>query len=184
MVDLADNDLEMANDPFLEAGISIPEELPYHDKSDEGVHQRTNSVKSVVSKKHSISLLSINKIKENAIGGSNEYAPSPNTPRKFDSPRFTRQNSQSSITNSEICVNRPNHSPSLIRNSPFNSRKLDDLLEVENEQDTVKSMTDLLDKNDESSTDVADDIERKNQKNILHIKGLSNVAYVEDERKY
>ena len=29
IVDLADTDLEMANDPFLEAGISVPEELPY-----------------------------------------------------------------------------------------------------------------------------------------------------------
>ena len=29
IVDLADSDLEMANDPFFEAGISVPEELPY-----------------------------------------------------------------------------------------------------------------------------------------------------------
>ena len=29
IVDLADMDLEMVTDPFLEAGISIPEELPY-----------------------------------------------------------------------------------------------------------------------------------------------------------
>ena len=28
IVDLADTDLEMANDPFLEAGISIPKKLP------------------------------------------------------------------------------------------------------------------------------------------------------------
>ena len=29
IVDEADGDLEMAEDPFLEAGISIPTELPY-----------------------------------------------------------------------------------------------------------------------------------------------------------
>jgi hypothetical protein len=29
IVDEADADLELAEDPFLEAGISIPEELPY-----------------------------------------------------------------------------------------------------------------------------------------------------------
>ena len=29
IVDEADSDLELAKDPFLEAGISVPEELPY-----------------------------------------------------------------------------------------------------------------------------------------------------------
>ena len=29
IVDDADNDMDMGTDPFLEAGISVPDELPY-----------------------------------------------------------------------------------------------------------------------------------------------------------
>merc|ERR1719320_2174905 len=70
IVDEADNDMDMEKDPFLEAGISVPDELPY--LSDERI-VRTNSMKSVASiqpihKKHSVSLISVNRIKE-ALGG-------------------------------------------------------------------------------------------------------------------
>ena len=43
IVDDADMDMEMAQDPFLEAGIAIPAELPYQDES-----QRENSARLVV----------------------------------------------------------------------------------------------------------------------------------------
>ena len=32
IVDQAEEDFEMAQDPFLEAGVSIPPEMPYQDK--------------------------------------------------------------------------------------------------------------------------------------------------------
>jgi len=181
VVDLADNDLEMANDPFLEAGISIPEELPY--RSDETDHHRANSVKSLISKKHSVSLVSVNKIKENIIG-SNELMPSPCTPRKFDSPRFTRQDSQTSITNPDIAAIRQNNinhnfSPALARHSPFVVRKLDDLMEVDNEQDSVRSLADLF-KNDEVRN-IPDATEINNQKNLYKVNGITNVAFIDDE---
>ena len=165
----------MANDPFLEAGISIPDELPY--KADETEHQRANSVKSVISKKHSVSLVSINKIKESMIG-SNEAIPSPGTPRKYDSPKFMRENSQTSTVHPDLAAIRQNslatnyYSPSLSRHSPYDTRKLDDLLEVDNEQDTVKSVTDLLKRSDETET--------MNQMN-LKMNGYNNVAFIEDE---
>ena len=181
MVDLADNDLEMANDPFLEAGISIPEELPY--KSEESDHHRANSVKSVVSKKHSVSLVSINKIKENMIG-SNELMPSPSTPRKFDSPRFSRQDSLVSTTTTtypEIPTIRQNinFSPALSRHSPFVGRKLDDLMEVDNE-DTVRSVTELF-KNNGELRHTTELTHVKNQKNLHKLNGINNVAFIDDE---
>ena len=40
-------EMEMAKDPFLEAGIAIPAELPYQDES-----QRENSARLVVGKGH------------------------------------------------------------------------------------------------------------------------------------
>ena len=55
IVDQADTDLEMANDPFLEAGISVPEELPYQKIPS----SRNSSIRSVMKKKHSVSLVSI-----------------------------------------------------------------------------------------------------------------------------
>lgn len=45
IVDDADMEMEMAKDPFLEAGIAIPAELPYQDES-----QRENSARMVVGK--------------------------------------------------------------------------------------------------------------------------------------
>ena len=42
IVDEADRDIEMENDPFLAAGIDIPEELPYQDQ--------TGSVETLVKK--------------------------------------------------------------------------------------------------------------------------------------
>lgn len=45
IVDDADMELELAKDPFLEAGIAIPAELPYQDES-----QRENSARMVVGK--------------------------------------------------------------------------------------------------------------------------------------
>ena len=50
IVDQADNDLEMANDPFLEAGISIPDELPYQ-------YEESNSVDSVIKEEHTVSVV-------------------------------------------------------------------------------------------------------------------------------
>ena len=45
IVDEADSDIEMVKDPFLEAGIDIPEELPYQES-------RKSSIISRFSKKH------------------------------------------------------------------------------------------------------------------------------------
>ena len=47
IVDDADMEIEMSKDPFLEAGIAIPAELPYQDES-----QRENSARIVVGKGH------------------------------------------------------------------------------------------------------------------------------------
>ena len=47
IVDDADMDMEMAKDPFLEAGIAIPAELPYRDES-----QREKSARAVVGVGH------------------------------------------------------------------------------------------------------------------------------------
>ena len=48
IVDLGDLDLEMVTDPFLEAGISIPEELPYQKlpKVDLDLHQHRHKSNS------------------------------------------------------------------------------------------------------------------------------------------
>ena len=48
IVDLGDLDLEMVTDPFLEAGISIPEDLPYQKlpKVDRDLHQRRHKTNS------------------------------------------------------------------------------------------------------------------------------------------
>ncbi|XP_023337532.1 bestrophin homolog 24 isoform X2 [Eurytemora carolleeae] len=55
IVDEADGEMEMAEDPFLEAGISIPEELPYKDS-------RRNSIRSSLGKKFSTTFLPSSKI--------------------------------------------------------------------------------------------------------------------------
>ena len=52
IVDQADNDLEMANDPFLEAGISIPDELPYQ-------YEESNLINSVIKEEHTVSVVSL-----------------------------------------------------------------------------------------------------------------------------
>ena len=77
IVDLADSDLEMANDPFFEAGISVPEELPYqtiptnHNSRSGSIRCIINSKatpadfnpssvsRSIVKKKPSVSLISV-----------------------------------------------------------------------------------------------------------------------------
>ena len=51
IVDEADTDIEMVKDPFLEAGIDIPEELPYQES-------RKSTVTSRFSKKHQSNRLS------------------------------------------------------------------------------------------------------------------------------
>lgn len=48
IVDDADMEMEMAKDPFLEAGIAIPAELPYQDDS-----QRENSARMVLGERGS-----------------------------------------------------------------------------------------------------------------------------------
>ena len=45
IVDEADTDIEMVKDPFLEAGIDIPKELPYQES-------RKSTITSRFSKKH------------------------------------------------------------------------------------------------------------------------------------
>ena len=51
IVDEADSDIEMVKDPFLEAGIDIPEELPYQES-------RKSTIISRFSKKHQSDRLS------------------------------------------------------------------------------------------------------------------------------
>ena len=123
------------------------------------------------------------KIKENMIG-SNEIMPSPSTPRKFDSPRFSRQDSLvSTTTYPDIPTIRQtiNFSPALSRHSPFVSRKLDDLMEVENE-DTVRSVAELF-KNNGELRHTNEGTHAKNQKNLHKMNGINNVAFIDDEIK-
>ena len=115
IVDLADTDLEMANDPFLEAGISVPEELPYQTIPS----SRNSSIRSIVKKKHSVSLVSIRNAMASAENGEFSITPTPEQSRKME---LMRQNSAASI---------------------INSARLDDLVEVDNEQETVRSMSEL-----------------------------------------
>ena len=42
IVDQAEEDCEVVQDPFLEAGITIPSDLPYQDKSAEKDYQKDN----------------------------------------------------------------------------------------------------------------------------------------------
>ena len=106
------------------------------------------------------------------------------TPRKFDSPRFSRQDSLVSTTTTtlpEIPTIRQNinFSPALSRHSPFVGRKLDDLMEVDNE-DTVRSVAELFKNNGElrHTTEVT---HVKNQKNLHKLNGINNVAFIDDE---
>ena len=72
-----------------------------------------------------------------------------------------------------------NFSPALARHSPFVVRKLDDLMEVDNEQDSVRSVADLF-KNDEVRN-IPDAAEINNQKNLYKVNGITNVAFIDDE---
>ena len=121
IVDLADTDMEMANDPFLEAGISIPEELPY-----QNIPSRTSSVRSMINKKQSVSLVNI----KNAFAAAEAGVGTPRLERK----EICRELSRETINNG----------------SPFVGRRLDDLMEVDNEQETIKSLRELKRKEQES----------------------------------
>ena len=55
IVDDAESDFEMAKDPFLEAGIDIPEELPYQE-SRKSTFQMRFSKKSKIGKDDSITM--------------------------------------------------------------------------------------------------------------------------------
>ena len=120
-VDLADADMELANDPFLEAGISIPEELPYQNLS-----SRASSVRSII-RKQSVSLVHI----KNAFAAAEAGVGTPRLERK----EIVRELSRETLSNG----------------SPFVGRRLDDLMEVENEQDTIKSLRELKRKQQESA---------------------------------
>ena len=113
IVDLADADMELANDPFLEAGISIPEELPY-----QNLPSRASSVRSII-RKQSVSLVNI----KNAFAAAEAGVGTPRLERK------------------EIC--RELSRETLNNGSPFVGRRLDDLMEVDNEQETIRSLREL-----------------------------------------
>ena len=120
-VDLADADMELANDPFLEAGISIPEELPY-----QNLPSRASSVRSII-RKQSVSLVNI----KNAFAAAEAGVGTPRLERK----EISRELSRETLNNG----------------SPFVGRRLDDLMEVDNEQDTIKSLRELKRKQQESA---------------------------------
>ena len=122
IVDLADTDMEMANDPFLEAGISIPEELPY-----QNLPSRSSSIRSIISKKQNVSLVNIRNALASAEGGTG-------------TPVIERKEVTSQLS-----------SGGNINGSPFVGRRLDDLMEVENEQDTIKSLRELKDRERKST---------------------------------
>ena len=133
VVDLADTDIEMVNDPFLEAGISVPDVLPYQTIP----NSRNSSIRSVIKKKNSVSLISIRNALSAAEGG--EY--SGPTPGISITPELARQGSTSS--------------------------KLDDLLEVDSEQETLRSLTELKRK--------LEDISRKTS-----AAGVDNICFEAD----
>ena len=116
-LDLANADMELANDPFLEAGISIPEELPY-----QNLPSRASSVRSII-RKQSVSLVNI----KNAFAAAEAGVGTPRLERKEVGRELSRELSRETINNG----------------SPFVGRRLDDLMEVDNEQETIKSLRDL-----------------------------------------
>ena len=132
VVDLADTDIEMVNDPFLEAGISVPYVLPYQTIP----NSRNSSIRSVIKKKNSVSLISIRNALSAAEGG--DFHPTPGI----------------TIT------------PELVRQGSTNS-KLDDLMEVDSEQETLRSLTELKRK--------LEDISRKTS-----AAGVDNVCFEAD----
>ena len=109
--------MELANDPFLEAGISIPEELPYQNLS-----SRASSVRSII-RKQSVSLVNI----KNAFAAAEAGVGTPRLDRKEMGREMSRELSRETINNG----------------SPFVGRRLDDLMEVDNEQDTIRSLREL-----------------------------------------
>ena len=113
--------MELANDPFLEAGISIPEELPY-----QNLPSRASSVRSII-RKQSVSLVNI----KNAFAAAEAGVGTPRLERK----EISRELSRETINNG----------------SPFVGRRLDDLMEVDNEQDTIKSLRELKNKEKKST---------------------------------
>ena len=134
IVDLADTDLELAPDPFLEAGISVPEELPYQTIP----NSRNSSIRSVIrQKKNSVSLISI----RNALSG-------------VEGGEFHHTTPGISIT------------PELVRQGSTNS-KLDDLIEVDSEQETLRSLSELKRK--------LEDISRKTS-----AAGVDNICFEAD----
>ena len=116
-LDLANADMELANDPFLEAGISIPDELPY-----QNLPSRASSVRSII-RKQSVSLVNI----KNAFAAAEAGVGTPRLERKEVGRELSRELSRETINNG----------------SPFVGRRLDDLMEVDNEQETIKSLRDL-----------------------------------------
>ena len=93
IVDLADTELEMANDPFLEAGISVPEELPYQKLP--STSSRNSSIRSIVKKKNSVSLVAIrNQLSSAENGDLTSVTPTPESGRR---PDFGRQSSVASV---------------------------------------------------------------------------------------
>ena len=48
IVDQAEEDCEMVQDPFLEAGIAIPSELPYQDKVPKNDDQKDNQGQTAI----------------------------------------------------------------------------------------------------------------------------------------
>lgn len=83
IVDLADTELEMANDPFLEAGISVPEELPYQKLP--STSSRNSSIRSIVKKKNSVSLVAIrNQLSSAENGDLTSVTPTPESGRRPD----------------------------------------------------------------------------------------------------
>ena len=115
--------MELANDPFLEAGISIPEELPYQNLS-----SRASSVRSII-RKQSVSLVNI----KNAFAAAEAGVGTPRLERK----EISRELSRETINNG----------------SPFVGRRLDDLMEVDNEQDTIRSLRELKKREQQESKD-------------------------------
>ena len=121
-LDLANADMELANDPFLEAGISIPDELPY-----QNLPSRASSVRSII-RKQSVSLVNI----KNAFAAAEAGVGTPRLERKEVGRELSRELSRETINNG----------------SPFVGRRLDDLMEVDNE-DTIRSISELKKKKQE-----------------------------------
>jgi len=135
IVDEADGEMEMAEDPFLEAGISIPEPLPYD--------SRSNSTRSTVRKKisnafpipHYSSKTNLNKDDLESV---------PHTPAVGRRRPYSRQPSERSVI-SQDGTNKKQYSPAPLRIPPVNMSM------VAEETDTIIRQ---LDQDSVSSRDV------------------------------